>query len=56
MNDEKEGTLLGVKNYEQDLKEEICLVEAKNPGTAQNDKLGHNLEQYQPEKKKKIIY
>ena len=51
MDNEEEGVLLGVENYKQDLKEEIRLVEAQNPGTAQDDKLGHDLEQNQPVKK-----
>lgn len=53
MDDEEEGALLGVQDYEQDLKEKVCLVETQNPGTAQYDKLGHNLEQNQPAKEKR---
>lgn len=52
MDDEEEGALLGVQDYEQHLKEKVCLVETQNPGTAQYDKLGHNLEQNQPAKEK----
>lgn len=48
MDDEEEGALLGVQNYKEDLKEKVCLVETQNPGTAQYDKLSHNLEQNQP--------
>lgn len=48
MDDEEEGALLGIQNYKQDLKEKVCLVETQNPGTAQYDKLSHNLEQNQP--------
>lgn len=48
MDDEKEGALLGVKNYEEDLKEKVRLVQAQNPGAAQYDKLGHDLEHNQP--------
>lgn len=51
MDNEEEGALLGVKDYEHDLKEKICLVQTQNPGTAQNDKLSHDLEQNQPVKK-----
>lgn len=50
VDNEEEGALLGVENYKQDLKEEIRLVQAQNPGTAQDDKLGHDLEQNQPVK------
>lgn len=50
MDNEEEGALLGVENYKQDLKEEIRLVQAQNPGTAQDDKLGHDLEHNQPVK------
>lgn len=53
VDDEEEGALLGVQDYEQDLKEKVCLVETQNPGTAQYDKLGHNLEQNQPAKEKR---
>ena len=52
VDDEEEGALLGVKNYEQDLKEQIGLVQAQNPGAAQYEKLSHDLEQNQPETKK----
>lgn len=48
VDNEEEGALLGVKNDEEDLEEEVGLVQAQNPGTAQYDKLGHNLEQNQP--------
>lgn len=51
MNDEEEGALLRVQNDEHDLKEKIRLVQTQNPGTAQYDKLGYNLEQNQPVKK-----
>lgn len=51
VNDEEEGALLRVQNDEHDLKEKICLVQTQNPGTAQYDKLGYNLEQNQPVKK-----
>ena len=50
MDDEEEGSLLGVKNYKQDLKEKIGLVQAQNPGTAQDDELSDDLEQNQPVK------
>lgn len=53
VDDEEEGALLGVQNYKQDLKEKVRLVETQNPGTAQNDKLGHNLEQNQPVEEKR---
>lgn len=36
----EESSLLGIKNYEDDLKEKIWLIQAQNPGTAQYDKLG----------------
>lgn len=49
----EEGALLGVENDEEDLKEKVWLVQAYNPGTAQYDKLSHNLEHNQSEKKKK---
>lgn len=52
VDDEEEGALLGVQNYKQDLKEKVCLVETQNPGTAQYDKLGHNLEQNHPAEEK----
>lgn len=48
VDDEEEGALLGVQNDEQDLKEQVCLVDTQNPGTAQYDELGHDLEQNQP--------
>lgn len=51
VNDEEEGSLLRVQNDEHDLKEKIRLVQTQNPGTAQYDKLGYNLEQNQPVKK-----
>lgn len=51
VDDEEEGALLGVEDDEQDLKEEIGLVQTQDPGAAQNDKLGHNLEQNQSAKK-----
>lgn len=51
MDDEEEGALLGVEDDEQDLKEEIGLVQTQDPGAAQNDKLGHDLEQNQSAKK-----
>lgn len=53
VDDEEEGALLGVQNYKQDLKEKVCLVETQNPGTAQYDKLSHNLEQNQPAEEKR---
>lgn len=53
VDDEEEGALLGVQNYEEDLKEQVCLVEPQNPGTAQYDKLGHNLEQNHPAEEKR---
>lgn len=52
MDDEEEGALLGVQHYKQHLKEKVCLVETQNPGTAQYDKLSHNLEQNQPVEEK----
>lgn len=55
VNDEEEGALLGVQNYEQDLKEKVCLVETQNPGTSQNHKLRHNFEQNQPAKEKRAF-
>lgn len=55
MDDEEEGALLGVQNDEQDLKEQVCLVETQNPGTAQYDELGHDLEQNQPAKEKRDL-
>lgn len=48
MDDEEERALLGVQDYEKHLKEEIRLVQAQNPGTAQYDKLGQDLEHNQP--------
>lgn len=33
VDDEEESALLGIQNYEQDLKEQVCLVETQNPGT-----------------------
>lgn len=56
MDDEEEGALLGVQNYKEDLKEQVCLVEPQNPGTAQYDKLGHNLEQNHPAEEKREIF
>lgn len=53
MDDEEEGALLGVEEDEQDLKEEIGLVQTQDPGAAQNDKLGHDLEQNQSVEKRK---
>lgn len=44
VDNEKEGALLGVENDEEHLEEEISLVQTQNPGAAQYDKLGHNLE------------
>ena len=44
MDDEEEGALLGVKEDEEDLEEKIWLVQAQNPGAAQDDKLGQDLE------------
>lgn len=55
VDDEEEGALLGVQNYKKNLKEEVCLVETKNPGTAQNDKLSHNLEQNHPAEEKRDL-
>ena len=48
VDDEEEGALLGVKNYKEHPEEEVCLVQAQYPGTAQYDKLGHDLEHNQP--------
>lgn len=53
VDNEEEGALLGIQNYKQDLKEKVCLVETQNPGTAQYDKLSHNLEQNQPAEEKR---
>lgn len=47
VNDVEEGALLGVKEDEEVLGDRACLVEAQDPGTAQYDKLGQNLEDYQ---------
>lgn len=55
VDDEEEGALLGVQHDEQDLKEQVCLVETQNPGTAQYDELGHDLEQNQPAKEKRDL-
>lgn len=44
VDNEEEGTLLGVENDEEHLEEEISLVQTQNPGAAQYDKLGNNLE------------
>lgn len=44
MDDEEEGALLGVEKDEEDLEEEVALVQTKNPGAAQYDKLGKDLE------------
>lgn len=53
VDDEEEGALLGVQNYKEDLKEKVYLVDPQNPGTAQYDKLSHNLEQNQPAEEKR---
>lgn len=43
VDNEEEGALLGVENYEEHLEEEISLVQTQNPGAAQYDELGHDL-------------
>lgn len=40
VDDVEEGALLGIKDYKENLKEEIGLIQAQNPGAAQYDKLG----------------
>lgn len=52
MDDVEEGSLLGIKNYEEDLEEKVWLIKAQNPGTAQYDKLSQDLEQNQSADKK----
>lgn len=48
MDDEEEGALLGVEDYKEDLKEEIGLVQAQDPGTAEDDELSYDLKEDQP--------
>lgn len=48
MDNVEKSTLLGVQNYKSNLKEQVRLVQAKNPGTAKYNKLGQYLEQNQP--------
>lgn len=54
VDNEQEGPLLGVEQNEHNLEEEVALVQTQDPGTAQDDKLGQDLEQNQSEKKKYI--
>ena len=51
VNNVEAGSLLGVENNEEHLKEEVVLVQTQYPGTTQNDKLGHDLEHNQSAKK-----
>lgn len=44
VDNEEEGALLGVEDDEEHLEEEISLVQTQNPGAAQDDELGHDLE------------
>lgn len=45
VDNEEERALLGVEDDEEHLEEEISLVQTQNPGAAQYDELGHDLEQ-----------
>lgn len=52
VDDVEERALLRVENYEHDLEEKVWLVQPKDPGTAQDDELGHNLKQHQSEEER----
>lgn len=53
VDNEEEGALLGVEDDEEHLEEEISLVQTQNPGAAQYDELGHDLEQNHSAEEKK---
>lgn len=48
--DEEEGALLRVEEDEENTEEKVGLIQAQNPRTAQNDKLGQDFKHNQPGK------